>query len=60
MNHAQKQLLRKAKRLAAEFRNDCQAVFDDPNMDDALYNSNVMQALLMAQEYADDVGDTES
>lgn len=45
----------KAKQLARKFYDDAQALFDDAAMTDEIYDSEVMQALVGAQGYAEDV-----
>lgn len=54
MNTQEKKLARKAKKLADKFYEEAQALFDSPDMTDDLYDSDVMQALLGAQGYADE------
>ena len=50
----------KAKQLARKFYDDVQALFDDPAMTDEIYDSEVMQALVGAQVYAEDVVNAEA
>ena len=57
MSPTDKKLTKRAKDLAQKFVGDCQALFDSGDMHDALYDSEVMQALVMTQAYAEDVGD---
>ena len=52
-----KDLEARAKKLAAKFAEDCQALFDSPDMNDAVYEGEVMQALVMAQSWANDVAE---
>lgn len=52
---ARSELVRRAKRLAAKFYAEAQEIFDDANMTDAIYDGEVMQALVAAQGYAEDV-----
>lgn len=49
----------KAKQLARKFYDDAQALFDDPAMTDEIYDSEVMQALVGAQGYAEDAANAE-
>lgn len=50
----QRALVRAAKKLASKFYEDAQAIFDSEHMTDELYETEVMQALLGAQGYADE------
>lgn len=53
-------LERKAKALAQKFYDDCQELFDSPEMTDALYDGDTFQALQNAQNEASEVLDEAS
>ncbi|HXI14754.1 MAG TPA: hypothetical protein VNM48_00185 [Chloroflexota bacterium] len=54
MTATERALAKKAKALASKFYEDAQALFDSPDMTEELYAGEVMQALVMAQGYAED------
>jgi hypothetical protein len=60
MGASDKQLTKRAKDLAAKFVADCQALFDDDAMTEALYDGEVMSSLVMAQGWADDAARAEA
>lgn len=57
---AKKLLHTKARRLAAKFVAEAQQIFDDERMTDAIYDSDVMQALLLAQQEAELVAELDA
>ena len=56
---ASSDLKKKAKALAAKFYAEAQDIFDDARMTESIYDSEVMQALLGAQQSAEDVENAE-
>jgi hypothetical protein len=50
-------LERRARQLAKRFVDDVQVLFDDDGMIDEIYDGDVMQALAVAQAYAEDLAE---